>query len=172
MHSKVLGIMNLFCLHAALNLALVLAAGFLGETQSHPQLPGSALPAAPAPPPTAIDVLSLTAVPAGHYLVNLQAHGPERWLNFQVAGTTAVCVQASDPDLRGLRGTFQPVGNGVFLISFGNAAYHGTQFWVFRGDGTARVAEIPDRGEHQEARPVPDDRVSPPATRPAATPHP
>jgi hypothetical protein len=170
--------MNLLYLHAALNLALVLAAGFLGETQSHPLptesvLPAkSAHPAAPTPPAPAIDVLNLTAVPAGHYLVNLQAHGPERWLNFKVAGPTAVCVQASDPDLRGLRGTFQTVGNGVFLISFGNAAYHGTQFWVFRSDGTARVAEIPDRGEQQEARPVPDDRVSPPATEPAATPHP
>jgi hypothetical protein len=115
--------------------------------------------------PASLDVLRLEVVPPGHYLVNLQAHGPERWLNFKVADGTAVCVNATDPALRGLRGSFQGIGNGVFLVSLANENHRATQFWVFQPDGTARVKEIPDRGETQEARPVRDDSLTRPASR-------
>jgi len=114
--------------------------------------------------PASLDVLRLEVVPPGHYLVNLQAHGPERWLNFKVADGAATCVNATDAALRGLRGTFQSIGNGVFLASLANENHRATQFWVFQPDGTARVKEIPDRGETQEARPVRDDSLTRPAS--------
>lgn len=152
--------MNASELHFARSALLALTAFALlaAPHQSRAIEPTPALP---------LDVLRLESVPKGHYLVNLQAHGPERWLNFEVKGATAVCVNASDPALRGLRGSFQSIGNGVFLVSFSNESYRGTQFWVFQPDGTARVKEIPDRGEKQEARPVRDDSLTrAPASQP------
>lgn len=107
-----------------------------------------------------LDVLALRAPPAGHYLLNLQAHSPERWLNLHVTNSVAFGVNASDTALRGLRGEFQHVGNGVFLISLANSNHRATQFWVFQPDGSARVREIPDRGEQQVARPVPDGSLA------------
>lgn len=112
------------------------------------------------PLPTRLDVLALRAVPEGHYLLNLQAHGPERWLNLHVTNGVASCVNASDAALKGLRGDFQLVGNGVFLIFLANQSHRASQFWIFQPDGTAQVKEITDRGEKQVARPVPDDSLA------------
>jgi hypothetical protein len=112
------------------------------------------------PTPARLDVLALRAPPAGHYALNLQAHGPVRWLNLRVTNGVATGVKASDAALQGLRGEFQLVGNGVFLISLANPNHRATQFWVFQPDGSALVKEFPDRGEKQVARPVPDDTLT------------
>lgn len=171
MHRKVLGIATtnppiMNALPALLPLLPLLLLGTMTTTTtarttppaaSHarldppPATPGVASRAAPA---AVLDVLGLTAVPDGHYLLNLQQGGRERLVNLTVESGRARAEAASDPRLRELAGEFQRIGNGVFLISLANEHHRTTQFWVFRPDGTAAVKEIPDRGECQEAVPV------------------
>jgi hypothetical protein len=141
--------------------SLVLSAAFLSQigcNRSDPTPQPQAQKAAVPP----CDVLAMKFVPDGHFLVNLQGGGSERLLNFQVQDNGAQCVNSSDPRLKGLQGKFQLIGNGVFLVTFQNPNHTGTQFWLFRNDGSAAVKEMPDRGEQQNAIPVGDDSLEPP----------
>ena len=106
-----------------------------------------------------VDVLEMKSVPDGHYLVNLQQGDNERLVNLQIKGDAAKAVNSSDPNLKGLEGKFQSVGNGVFMITLRNGKHTATQFWVFRKDGSAAVKETPDRGEKQTAIPVRDESL-------------
>lgn len=171
MHRKVLGIAttNPLIMNALSALLSFVPLLFLGTTATTPPAtsappaasyarldpppatPGAASRAVPAP---VFNVLELTAVPDGHYLLNLQQGGRERLVNLKVESGRARAGAASDSRLRELAGEFQRIGNGVFLISLANEHHRATQFWVFRPDGTAAVKEIPDRGERQEAVPV------------------
>jgi len=108
------------------------------------------------------NVLEMNSAPNGHFLVNLQMDRRDRLANFEVKDNTARCVNSEDARLKGLQGTFQLIGNGVFLIYFQNEHHRASQFWVFRKDGSAAVKEIPDRGEKQTAVPVKDDSLEAP----------
>ena len=63
--------------------------------------------------------------------------------------------------LAGLKGKFQLIGNGVFMISLQNENHRASQFWLFRKAGGATVKEMPDRGEQQSAVPVDNDSIEP-----------
>ena len=58
-----------------------------------------------------------------------------------------------------MKSNFDWIGNGVFMVSLQNENYRASQFWIFREGGGARIKEIPDRGEQQEAMPVADDGI-------------
>jgi hypothetical protein len=113
-----------------------------------------------------LDVLEMKSVPDGHYVLNLQSVGPEQMLNIQVRGDSAQCVNSSDPELKGLEGRFQLIGNGVFLITLRNPKRTISQWWLFRKDGSATVREMPDRGEQQRVVPVRDDSLEVPKESP------
>ena len=108
-----------------------------------------------------LNVLEMKSVPDGHFLVKLQVGGQERLLNIESKNDSAKCVTTDNPKLKGLRGRFQLIGNGVFLVFFQNENHRASQYWVFREDGGATIKEIPDRGEDQEAVPVDDDSIEP-----------
>ena len=108
---------------------------------------------------TEVKVLEMKSVPDGHFLVNLQREGQDRLLNFEVKGNVAKCVNSNDPQLKGLQGQFQLIGNGVFLVFFQNGNHRASQYWLFRNDGGAQVKEVPDRGENQTAIPVATDSL-------------
>ena len=105
------------------------------------------------------NVLNMKSIPDGHFLANLRLRGQEHMLNFRFRDGSALCVNSSDPRLKGLQGRFEPIGNGVFMVSFQNENYRASQFWVFHEGGGAFIKEIPDRGEQQEATPVRDDTL-------------
>lgn len=105
----------------------------------------------PSPTSAVTKVLEMKSVPDGNYRVTLQLRGRERTLNFEAKDNLARCVRSDDPKLEGLQGTFELIGNGVFLISLRNDSYRATQYWLFKEDGGAVVKEIPDRGERQTA---------------------
>lgn len=113
------------------------------------------------PPPQPLNVIKMKAVPDGHFLVQLETAGHGSRLNLEVKSGQATAVAASEPRLEGLRGQFQLIGNGVFLISLANDQHRATQFWVFHPDGSATVKEVPDRGERQTAVPVKDGSLEP-----------
>jgi len=108
-----------------------------------------------------LNALEMKSVPDGHFLVKLQVGGQERLLNIESKNDSAKCVTTDNPKLKGLRGRFQLIGNGVFLVFFQNENHRASQYWVFREDGGATIKEIPDRGEDQEAVPVDDDSIEP-----------
>jgi hypothetical protein len=108
------------------------------------------------------NVLEMNSAPNGHFLVNLQIEGRDRLVNIEVKDNAARCVNSEDARMKGLQGTFQLIGNGVFLIFFQNQHHRASQFWVFRKDGSAAVKEIPDRGEKQTAVPVKDESLEAP----------
>jgi hypothetical protein len=108
---------------------------------------------------TRINVLEMKSVPAGHFLVNLQVDGKERLLNLKVSGNAVECVTSDDARFKGLRGEFQLIGNGVFLVFFRNDNHRASQYWLFQSDGSAVVREVPDRGEKQRAIPVSDASI-------------
>ena len=109
-----------------------------------------------------LNVLEMKSVPAGHYYVNFRFDGEDRHLNIKVNDGKAECVNTSDLRLKGLKGEFQLIGNGVFLVSLHNNNHRASQFWLFRPDGTAAVKEVPDRGENQLAQPVASSSIEPP----------
>ena len=109
-----------------------------------------------------VKVLEMKSVPDGHFLVNLQGEGKTRLVNIEVRDNAAKCVNSNDPQLKGLEGKFQLIGNGVFVIFFQNENHRASQYWLFRNDGTAVVKEVPDRGEKQSAVPVATDSLEQP----------
>ncbi len=113
-------------------------------------------------PDKAVDVLEMKSVPDGHYLLNLETGAAERLVNIEVKNASGKCVNSSDPQLKGLEGKFEFIGNGVFTVVFRNKHYTMTQWWLFRPDGSATVKEVPDRGETQRAIPVSDESLSRP----------
>ena len=113
----------------------------------------------PAPQP---NVYRMKTVPDGHFLANLEIEGTEQLVNVRVQNNVARSVNSSDSRFLGLTGQFQLIGNGVFIIGLQGDNYQGTQFWVFKQDGTAEVKEVPDRGEMQLAIPVDDDSLEQP----------
>ena len=109
-----------------------------------------------------VDVLELKAVPEGHYLLTLEMRALDsktQRVNLEVKGNAAQCVNSSDPRLKSLKGQFEPLGNGVFLVTLRSPVHTATQFWAFRKDGSASVKEVPNRGESQWAIPVRDDTI-------------
>ena len=107
-------------------------------------------------------VLEMKSVPDGHFLANLQGDGRDRLVNVEVKDNAAKCVNSNDALLKGMRGKFQLIGNGVFLIFFQNEHHRASQYWLFRQDGTAAVKEVPDRGEKQTAVLVKDESLEAP----------
>jgi hypothetical protein len=119
-------------------------------------LQGCAKPEAQAPKAAAgFDLTKVERIPPGNYLCNLLINGTEYKLNFDIIDDSLQCVNASDKGMIGLRGKAQLLGgNGVFQVQLRGGEYVGTQLWVFNNDGSARIKEIPDRGERQRAVPV------------------
>lgn len=115
--------------------------------------------AAEPPGKHTLDVLAMKAVPEGHYRVALEWSGKKQTVNIKVANNQGEFVRSSDPDLKGMKGGFQILGNGVFLASFANQMGRASQFWIFQPDGSATIKEIPDRGEKQTATPVATDSL-------------
>ena len=106
-----------------------------------------------------VNVLEMKSVPDGHFLVTLQTGGQDRLVNIEVKDSSAKCVNSDHAQLKGLRGKFQLIGNGVFVIYFENQNHRASQYWLFRNDGSAVVKEVPDRGEKQTAIPVETDSL-------------
>ena len=102
------------------------------------------------------DVLTMTAIPDGNYLVHLQirGEGPVHRLNLECKAGTLRCVNTDEPRLAEWKGRSLFIGNGVFLVQLAGGEERATQFWVFKADGSADVKEVPDRGERQTAVPV------------------
>lgn len=120
---------------------------------------GQAATPAPAVPASAaqaqvLDIVNLTAVPAGKYEVTLALE--------QLDGVPATLVldcrdgrfTASSERFGQVEGrVLQTIGNGVFMIRLRGTGYTATQFWIFKPNGSAEIQEIPDRGEKQTAVP-------------------
>ena len=102
------------------------------------------------------DILTMTAIPDGNYLVNLQirGEGPVRSLNLECRNGALKCVNTDEPKLADWKGRSMFIGNGVFMVQLAGGSERATQFWVFSADGSAAVKEVPDRGEKQSAVPV------------------
>ena len=102
------------------------------------------------------DVLTMTAIPDGNYLVHVQirGEGPECRLNLECRDGKLKCVNTDEPRLAEWKGRSLLIGNGVFMVQLAGGEERATQFWVFRADGSAAVREVPDRGEKQTAVPV------------------
>ena len=116
---------------------------------------GSMAPSALAEEGPKIDVLNIQEVPAGIYEVEFdEGEGKRATVRVSVKGNAATFLKSSLPKFNGLSGTFELIGNGVFLAKLKCAAGYTSQMWIFRPDGSAVVKEIPDRGEEQTARPV------------------
>lgn len=101
-------------------------------------------------------------MPRGHYFLelNFQPQGGERVrTNVEIRGDEIHCVSASDKRFVGMAGTVRPMGDRRIQVQMGNEHHAATQIWELMDDGHWRVLEIPDRGENQVARPVPDDRI-------------
>src|ERR1051325_4470747 len=105
----------------------------LGQAQSASQVRTSRL-----------NVLEMKSVPDGHFRVNLQRDDRESLLNIEVKDNAAKCVNSNETQLKGLRGKFQLIGNGVFVILFENENHRASQYWLFQPDGSAVVKEVPD----------------------------
>jgi hypothetical protein len=118
--------------------------------------------AANSPRPSEVAVLEMKSVPDGHFLVKLHVDGSDRLLNIKVKGNVGECTKSDDTRFNGLRGEFQLVGNGVFVVFFRNDNHRASQYWLFQKDGTAVVKEVPDRGEKQTATPVENDSIETP----------
>ena len=102
------------------------------------------------------DVMTMTAIPDGNYLVRLQirGEGPMHRINLECKGGKLTCVNTDEPLLAEWKGRSMPIGNGVFMVQLAGGSERATQFWVFHADGAASVKEVPDRGEKQTAVPV------------------
>lgn len=146
------GRFQLMIMHALQWLSLGLGACLLSGCAHVPERPAGT-------PPGALDLFTLRAVPDHHYRLTLQLAGQEQRLNVHVHDGTARALRSTDPRLVGLEGRFELIGNGVFFIFLQNDAYRGSQFWLFRPDGSAVIKEVPDRGETQLALPVDDDSL-------------
>ena len=110
----------------------------------NPVLPGAA--------EKTIDVLNMTQTPAGTYDVQLEDSGKKETVKIAIKGDRARFMSSTSPKFEGLSGTFELLGNGVFIARLSCRGGNATQLWLFRPDGTARVKESPDRGEEQIAK--------------------
>jgi hypothetical protein len=102
-------------------------------------------------------VSKLISVPDGDYLVRLEVEGQKERLKFSVQSNRARCTDSSVPKLRTLQGDFENGTNGVLLLSLRGRDFARTQIWILRGDGSAAIREVPDRGEQQSAEKIVGD---------------
>jgi len=79
---------------------------------------------------------------------------PERreTVKLAVKGDRAMFVESTSGKFEGLAGSFELIGNGVFVARLSCRGGNMTQLWLFQPDGTAKVKESPDRGEKQIAK--------------------
>ena len=114
----------------------------------------STLVARPAEPAKSakLDVVALEEVPAGSYELQLQHEGEAATVRITIENNRADFVESTSSKLDGLSGTFEPIGNGVFLARLRCRNGAASQFWIFKPDGTAAIKEIPDRHEKQTAK--------------------
>ena len=110
--------------------------------------------AAATPGKDSLDVLKMKDVPDGEYDLQLQISGRNHTVTLAITNNQAVFVRTTVGKFDGLRGEFELIGNGVFMVRLAGDNHRATQFWVFQSDGTAAVKEIPDRGEKQTAKPT------------------
>lgn len=110
------------------------------------------LPDAGAAEKTSLDVLKMEEIPAGTYDVQLQYGGKNEMVKLSIKNNRASFVESSSNRFEGLSGEFELIGNGVFLARLACKADHVSQWWIFQPDGSAKVKEIPDRGEKQTAK--------------------
>jgi len=102
------------------------------------------------------------AAPRGHYLLelNFEPQGGKRVrTNIEIRGREIHCVNASDERLIGMEGSVEAQNGDRFVVRMRNEHHAATQIWERMDEGNWRVLEIPDRGEKQVARPVPDNRI-------------
>ena len=99
-----------------------------------------------------LDVLNMTEIPAGTYDVQLEDHGKKETVKLAIKNDRAKFVKSTSPTFDGLAGSFELIGNGVFVAHLSCKSGNATQLWLFRPDGTARVKESPDRGEKEVAK--------------------
>jgi hypothetical protein len=100
----------------------------------------------------ALDVLNMTEIPAGTYDVQLEDGGKSETVKLNIKGGKARFIRSTSTKFEGLSGSFELIGNGVFVAHLSSRSGNATQIWLFRPDGTAKVKESPDRGEKQMAR--------------------
>lgn len=115
-----------------------------------------------SPSQSVLNVAELSRVPDGHYRVNLEWNNRSSFINVLVRNGGAEVVAASDSHLQGMRGSFRLLESGRFALALQNDLHRATQVWIFRGDGSAAVREVPDRGEQQMAVPVTDSTIERP----------
>ena len=99
-----------------------------------------------------LDVFSMTQIPSGTYDVQLEDSGKKETVTLAIKGDRATFVKSTSPKFEDLSGSFQLMGNGVFVARLSCKGGNVTQLWLFRPDGTAQVKESPDRGEKQMAK--------------------
>lgn len=107
--------------------------------------------------PALAKVITMQTVPDGRYKANIKNGEEYHAVVIHIEADSAQYAETKSPVLKGMKGQFQHIGNGVFLISMANDRTRATQFWVFRPDGSAAIKEIPDRGENQIAVPIGKD---------------
>jgi hypothetical protein len=73
-------------------------------------------------------------------------------VTLSIKNNRATFVKPSSSKFNGLSGEFELIGNGVFLARLASKAGGASQWWIFQPDGSARIKEIPDRGEKQTAK--------------------
>jgi hypothetical protein len=99
-----------------------------------------------------LDVFTMTEIPAGTYDVQLENAGRKETVKLAIKNNEAKFVKSTSPKFDGLSGSFELMGNGVFVARLSCKTGNTTQLWLFQPDGTARVKENPDRGEKQVAK--------------------
>jgi hypothetical protein len=99
-----------------------------------------------------LDVLNMTQIPYGTYDVQLEGAGKKEIVKIAIKGDRVRFVKSTSPRFEGLSGSFELLGNGVFVAHFPTEAKMPRNYGSFGPDGTARVKESPDRGAKQIAK--------------------
>lgn len=134
--------------------ALLLLTGFVNKDA----FTVSAAAEGPSAAAPKLDVLAMKVMPARRYETTLelkQLDGKSVTVELEVKGDELISP-ALDGRLGQVRGRMMFIGNGVFMVQLTGTGYRATQHWVFHPDGTASILEIPDRGEKQTAKPLPE----------------
>ncbi len=105
-----------------------------------------------------LDILSLREVPPGMYEASLQyeGRGAPAKVKFLIEGNKIKLVESQAETFKELVGSLKLLGNGVFFARLQFRAGRASQIWIFHVDGSATIKEIPDRGEKQTVRRVPE----------------
>ena len=75
------------------------------------------------------EVLAMTVIPDGNYLVNLQirGEGPVRLLNLECRNGVLKCVKTDEPRLAEWQGRSMLIGNGVFMVQLAGGTHADTR---------------------------------------------